>query len=450
MSHPLQEPEKKLNSISSAATTVAAFLFALVLALTATQPAHAQTFQLIHSFTGPDGYAPSTGLTIDSSGDLYGTTGMGGTGNCMPGWGCGTAFKLTRTGSGWSFATIHDFQPAPDGEFPESRMVFGPDGSLYGTTVSGGTGACLQYGCGIVFKLTPGDGSWTESILLEFNFLNGGYPSGRLAFDAPGNLYGTTSGGGTGFEECSGGCLGDGVVYKLNLSGGAPTETVLHDFYAGNAVDGIGPEGGVTFDNAGNLYGTTTSGSLGLGYGTVFRLSPSGSNWNETILYRFDGGNDGANPWGGLIFDPAGNLYGTTAFNSFERGAGTVFELAHSNGNWVHSVLYDFPNNCESPSCNNLTGPWYSSLTMDAAGNLYGTTLADGAYGKGSVFKLTHSENGWTYTSLHDFTGGSDGAYPWGDLTIDSHGTIYGTASSGGINDPHCSAGCGTVFEITP
>lgn len=408
MSRPQQDLETlqtKFNSISPAATTVAAFLFALTLILATPSTAHAQTFQVIHSFTGPDGYGPFAGLTMDSSGDLYGTTGTGGTGNCMPGYGCGTAFKLTRNGSGWSFATIYDFQPTPDGEFPESRMVLRPDGSLYGTTASGGTGGCLQYGCGIVFKLTPASGSWTESILLEFNFQNGAYPSGRLAFDAAGNLYGTTGGGGTGYEQCSGGCLGDGVVYKLSLGDNPPTETVLHNFYAGDSVDGIGPGGGVIFDHAGNLYGTTTSDSLPSAIGTVFRLSPSGPNWVETIFYFFPGGADGAMPLGGVILDEAGNLYGTTCCNALDSGPGSVFELAHSDGNWVHSVLFDFPNSCPKQSCG-IEGP-YSGLTMDDAGNLYGTTYADGAYGMGSVFKLTHSANGWTYTSLHDFTGGS-------------------------------------------
>lgn len=445
MTRPQQYGQTKISSASQAATTVAAFLLTLVLTIAGTQPAQAQTFQIVHYFTGADGHGPIAGLTIDTSGSLYGTTAGGG--NCQPA-GCGTAFKLTRNGSGWSFATIYQFQQSPDGNVPESPMVFGSDGSLYGTTAEGGYGACYPYGCGTVFKLTSANGGWTESVLYRFNFRDGGNPTGDLAFDAAGNLYGTTGGGGTGYEQCSGGCLGDGVVYRLDLSGGIPAETVLYDFYADRVNDGIWPVGGVRFDSNGNLYGTAAGGGQ-FGYGIVFRLTPTSSGWAEGILYNFRGGTDGALPFGGLVLDRAGNLYGSTTFDGLDSGPGSVFELARSNGNWVHTVLYDFPNFCRTDECHNVGGP-YSSPTLDAAGNLYGTTFADGAYGYGSVFKLTRSENGWSYTTLHDFTGQADGASPWGSVIVDSSGNVLGTAAGGGINNPACYGGCGVVWEITP
>jgi uncharacterized repeat protein (TIGR03803 family) len=201
--------------------------------------------------------------------------------------------------------------------------------------------------------------------------------------------------------------------------------------------DGNGPYAGVIFDQVGNLYGTTSAGGNGgcngLGCGTVFQLKPSGSGWTENVLYAFQNGSDGANPIGGLMFDPSGNLYGTTS--CLGNGKSTVFELTPSSGNWTFALLGG-------------SGGSTASLIMDPAGNLYGTARTGGAYGRGSVFKLAPSGGGWTYTSLHDFCADgppcSDGAQPWGNVILDANGNLYGTATAGRANY------YGVVFEITP
>jgi uncharacterized repeat protein (TIGR03803 family) len=257
-----------------------------------------------------------------------------------------------------------------------------------------------------------------------YRFANGGADganpgSGDLIFDQAGNIYGTTTFGGKGY----------GVVYELTPSG---TESVL---YAFSGSDGYYPDAGVIFDNAGNLYGTTEDGGLNM-LGTVFELTYSiGFGWAESFLYSFQNGNDGNQPSAGLIFDPSGNLYGTTS-NGGSGGGGTVFELTPSGGGWTYSLLYSFTGG-------NQCGP-EGTLVMDGAGNLYGTTQCDGAHNKGSVFKLTPSANGWTYTSLHDFTGGSDGGYPLCNVVFDANGSLYGTTYGGGTQ------GVGVVWEIMP
>lgn len=261
--------------------------------------------------------------------------------------------------------------------------------------------------------------------------------SGNVVFDQAGNLYGTTTSGGVQNCEFGSPC---GVVYELTPSNGGWTESGLYSFQGGS--DGDTPEAGVIFDQAGNLYDTTAYGGLacpGNGCGTVFRLAPSGPDWTEKVLYTFRDGGDGANPEGGLIFDQSGNLYGTAA-NGGASDGGTVFELTPSSGNWTLALLYSLVG-IGNP------GP-FGNLTMDAAGNLYGTTAGDGAYGYGSVFKLTPSNGGWTYTSLHDFCSSgipcSDGAYPYGNVILDENGNLFGTASCSGPQ------GYGVVFEITP
>jgi uncharacterized repeat protein (TIGR03803 family) len=240
---------------------------------------------------------------------------------------------------------------------------------------------------------------------------DGTAPLGKVLFDEAGNLYGTTLGGN-----------GPGTVYKLTPSQGWAESTL----YAFSSQSGYFPFDGVTFDNVGNLYGTTSDG--GLGYGIVFQLSPSGSEWIENDLHIFQGGSDGGIPWAGLTLDQSGNFYGTTS-------CGTVFELSLSNGSWTYTLVYNFGDQGCGP------GP-HGNLILDGAGNLYGTTNT-------SVFKLIRSDDGWTYTSLHDFTGGSDGSGAYGNLVFDANGNLYGTTLGGGTGSA-CSDGCGVVFEITP
>ncbi len=414
------------------AALLGAMLFALVLA--AGHSAKAQTFTVLHNFTGgQDGAAPLAGLTMDAAGNLYGTAEGGGLRLC-PG-GCGTAYRLKRAGANWIFEGLYQFTGGDDGAFPRARVVFGPGGSLYGTTWQGGSTTCYRdgTGCGAVFRLRPPPTfcravscPWTATVVYDFNGVTDAYSPGYgdLVFDQQGNIFGTT---------VQGDSSAVGVVYELTPQGSGWTESFLHEFFSGTG-DGYAPYSGVVFDNAGNLYGTTTSGGSG-GFGTVFQLTRSGSGWTETILHNFQIDTEGCCAYGGLIFDQAGNLYGATSGNGPD-GSGTVFELTPSHGDWTFTVLYNFTGI-------DICGPW-GALVMDAGGNLYGTRLCGGANGGGSVFKLTPSSPYWTYSSLHDFTGGSDGGNPYGNVIFDTAGNLYGTTSSGGSRDG------GVVWKITP
>jgi uncharacterized repeat protein (TIGR03803 family) len=409
-----------------AQAAILALVLAVVLVLTAaiTQPAQAQTYSVIHNFTGgQDGANPEAGLTLDKAGNLYGTAAGGGAGNG------GTVFSLAHKGSGWFMNPLYSFQGGSDGDFPMARVIFGPDGNLYGTTFLGGVEGCDNgQGCGTVFNLRPQPTAcktalcpWTETVLYRFTQGDdGGDPFGEVVFDKAGNIYGTAY---------NGGVVGNGVVYELVPSNGGWTETVLYSFAGGS--DGEGPQAPVIFDTEGNLYGTTIFGGSG-NNGTVFQLTPSASGWTEKVLYRFQNGSDGHKPLGRSVFDRLGNLYGTTE-NGGAGNGGTVVELTPLDGNWTYNLVYSFAGSGGS-----------DDLVMDAAGNLYGTTYSDGAYGWGSAFKLTPSNGGWTYTSLHDFTGGNDGGNPIGGLVFDANGNLYGTTYGGG------KYRAGLVFEITP
>jgi uncharacterized repeat protein (TIGR03803 family) len=309
--------------------------------------------------------------------------------------------------------------------------VFGPNGTLYGTTEFAGQD-CGE-GCGVVFNVRPPTAicktvicPWTETVIYSFrgdtDGANPGY--GDLTFDQAGNIYGTTYFGGTNSQ---------GVVYKLTPSNGKWTESAIHTF--SGASDGENPYSSVIFDTSGNLYGTTFAGGAH-GYGTVYQLTPNGSNWTENTLYAFQSATNGGKPFGGVVFDTAGNLYGATSSGGSGSG-GTAYELMPSNGSWTFDLLYSFTGSAYLPGS-------YGSLTKDSAGNFYGTTVKDGANGVGSVFKLTPSNGGWTLTDLYDFAGGSDGEIPYGSVLIDASGNLYGTASGGGAN------GYGVIWEITP
>jgi len=446
-----QLPSDALSNASRPKAFAVMFVIALALTISLTKSVEAQSYRVLYSFTGgADGSAPQAGLTWDSAGNLYGTARSGGqTGpNCGNDYGCGTVFKLTPAGSGWTFSMIYSFAGGLDGDTPVGRVVFGPDGNLYGTTEYGGfngpTEACdwgNLKGCGTVFRLShPADrispNSWNKVVLYRFAFgsstlkaQDGANSDGDLVFDPEGNVYGTTTAGG----NCGG--IGCGTVYELTPSLGGWRESVLHAF--GTGGNGIIPNGGVVLDNDGNLYGAAGAGGQ-YSEGTVFQLTPNGGGWNIRVLYAFQGQYDGESPQAGLIIDASGNLYGTTEWGRGGVGGGTVFELSPSGGGRTYHLLYTFTDR---------GGPT-ASLALDAAGNLYGTTRVGGIYGAGNVFKLTHSYGDWTYTSLYDFTGGSDGAVPFSNLIFDAHGDIYGTAASGGSG---CYGnGCGVVFEITP
>ncbi len=396
--------------------------------------AQAQTFQVIHSFTGGnDGAIPLAGLIIDSAGNLYGTASGGGkTNDGCDAYGCGVAFRLKPSGTGWILRPLYVFQgglqSGPDGSNPEARMAFASNGVLYGTTAYGGGNRCNNTTCGTAFTLSPPPTAcknalcqWTETVIYRFlgNPYAGVPNGGPLIFDQAGNLYGVAGWGPSGY----------GTIYELTPSGGTWSENDLAS--ADNSTSGV------VFDQAGNLYGSNE----GEGYGGIYQLVHSGSGWHWNQLYSIiNVPEDGYDTWGGVILDNAGNIYGST-LQEGPGGGGTVFEL--SAGTWNFNVLYGF---------NGGSGP-EESLTMDSAGNLYGTTWNGGANSWGSVFKLTPSANGWIYTDLYDFTGGSDGAHPVSNVVFDAHGNLYGTASYGGsgpCTSMYNGNGCGVVWEITP
>jgi len=436
------------NISRRAAVVVGSFVLSVVLM----SSAQAQTFTVIHSFTnGADGRDPFAGLSIDRAGNLYGTAARGGLSNCDGGNGCGVVFKLTNHNGNWTFSTLHEFN-GNDGLSPQARVIVGPDGNLYGTTVSGGNlDLCDEEfgGCGVVFKLSPPPSicrsitcPWTETVLYAFSGNDGALPYNEVIFDQAGNLYGTTELGGPGNPGCDPyGVLGCGNVFELSPAPASWTENVLYNFQS-NGIDGVEPMSNLIFDSAGNLYGATVAGGTTNG-GTIFELSPSSRGWNESVLFgQFNVNNGtGEEPWGGVIFDPQGNLYGTTSYGSYYGDtAGTIFKMTPGSGGWNYDVLYTIP------SIDPQIGGPVASLTRDAAGNLYGTTRTGGVTGSGQVFKI--SPDG-TFTSLHDFLGGADGCGPQSNVAIDSHGNLYGTATFCGARN-NCSIGCGTVWEITP
>ncbi len=398
---------------------------ALLGALGSGTAASAQTFRVLHTFSGRgDGGNPYAGLTIDRSGKLYGTTN---------GAGLNPAFRVGYNGAGWTLSPLKTVGGS------EAPLVFGPDGSLYGTTFHGGRGDCDEGTCGVVFKLQPTLSvcrsfvcPWTETVLYSFAGQgDGGNPGGEVVFDAAGNIYGTTAYGGTGACDFGQGC---GAVYKLTPSQSGWTESILYNFQGGS--DGQLPSAGLIFDTSGNLYGTTANGGDG-GRGTIFKLTPSDGGWTETILHRFQG-SDGAVPFCTLVADASGNLYGTTAGGGANNG-GAVFELANP-GNWTYSLLHSFADDIP-----------LGSVAFDSVWNIYGTTTQGGANQSGSVYKLTPSGGGWTAVTVHSFSfddGG--GAQPTSGVVFDSAGNFYGTTSDGGGFFETCDLGCGTVYEITP
>jgi len=386
-------------------------------------PSGSWTEEVLHSFASyPDGDGPYAGVIFNAAGNLFGTT------VDSLDYRCGTVFGLTPAGGGtWGESVLYNFS-CEDGTYPEGSLIIDAADDLYGTTYLGGAS-----GYGTVFELTPTPfGGWTGKVLHSFqnNGVDGYYPYSSLIFDAAGDLYGTAYAGGS---------YGVGMVFELTPeAGGSWTESVLHSFIF-NGTDGAYPTAGLVFDASGDLYGTTYYGGTN-GAGTVFELiSEGGGRWTKKILHNFNfNGTDGGYPQAGLIFDRSGNLYGTT-YAGGTHDFGTVFELMpESGGSWTESVLHSFNEN-------GTDGAYpVAALTLDASGDLYGTTYAGGASGYGTVFELTPEGGGrWTETVLHSFNNnGTDGADPYAGLIFDRSGNLYGTTVAGGTH------GYGTVFEL--
>jgi uncharacterized repeat protein (TIGR03803 family) len=411
-------------------------VMALLAALVSVSCAWAVQETVLYSFTGGnDGGNPYAGLILDSAGNLYGTTRDGGM------YGYGTVFELSPANGSWTETVLYSFTGGSDGSTPYAGLTFDAAGNLYGTTLLGGAN---NDGC--VFELTPNSGGWTETILHTFVGYptDGTAPYGGVIFDQAGNLYGTTVADGT---QCRGGC---GTVFELTPGSGGWTETILYNFCSKtNCPDGSEPRSGVSLDAEGNLYGTTAYGGALIKYGTVFKLTPnSGGSWTESVLHSFDR-KDGANPFGGVILDKAGSLYGTTTQGGGRGIDGTVFRLKRSASHWALTMLYRF-----AVASGQFAYP-YAGLVFDKAGNLYGTTFFEGASSPGSVFKLGHAKGSWKEKWVYGFTGRPDGAYPgYGSLIFDQAGNLYGTTIQGGTGDSRvCQTypdGCGTVFKIAP
>ncbi len=394
----------------------------------------AQTFHVL--YTLPEEWFASQ-LTMDQAGNLYGVTANSGYGEddemCEDG--CGAVFELYQNNSRWELITLYTFQGVADGFNPQGQLTFDPNGAvLYGTTLYGGF-----WGFGTVYSLTPlcktvcnGWLPWKHTVLYSFQNGNcntgcdGRYSSTPVTFDHAGNLYGITEYGGVGNSG-----MGQGTTFSLSprsLHNAKWQETQLHVFGKTHS-DGTQPQGGLLRDGAGNLYGTTLSGGDN-NFGTVYELIDNGNTFTEVVLHSFNY-SDGDYPVSGLIADPSGNLYGAAYGGS---SGGTVYELRPSGNDWTFSVLY----NSQPGQASSLR-----NLAMDAKGNLYGVGYMGGKFNVGTIYKLTPTESGWVYTSLHDFTGALDGEYPE-SLYLDSRGNLYGSA--------HCGSGCETslIWMIAP
>jgi uncharacterized repeat protein (TIGR03803 family) len=421
---------RKFSAAASAA------LLVVIAALTVVPVARAQ-YEVLYRFTtdfGNGGSFPQAGLTVDQAGNLYGTTFSGGANYS------GVVFKLMSDAGGRTESVLYNFCSLPncdDGASPYAGLVLDGAGNLYGTTLFGGT-SCAPYGCGTVYKLAPNtDGTWTETAIYSFTGGNdGSYPWAGVVLDQTGNLYGTTT---------TGGAYGAGTVFEIAPNpGGGWAESTLYSFCSlANCDDGSSSQANLVFDGAGNLYGTTVGGGI-YRAGAVFMLAPSGSGlWAESVIHSFEGDKGGANPEAALILDSAGNLYGTTS-DGGTFGTGVVFELApNEDGRWTESLLHQFTGGDDGAHP-------VAPLVFDSAGNLYGTTMLGGGFAKcqggcGVVFKLIHPITGgrWSERVLQAFRG-ENADWPADALVLDTEGNLYGTATS----SDNASTFAGVVFEI--
>jgi uncharacterized repeat protein (TIGR03803 family) len=421
-------------------------------------PGWAERESVLYSFTGSsDGAHPMTSLIADHAGNFYGTASYGGLfqGNECSQEGCGVVFRLSRNSGEWTETVIYTFTGGADGASPFAGLKLDAQGNLYGTTVGGGSfqgSDCEDFGCGVVFELSPnGGGGWTECVLHSFRGGTDGFaPFGPLTFDPQGNLYGTAP---------MGGSYGAGEIYKLSRANGGWKYLVVHAFTGGR--DGGFPSAGVALDGAGNIFASTDNDggqcAYGTGCGTVVELSPKSTGGYQTeVIYVFSGGDDGGTP-GTLTLDRWGNLYGaafhggslnTNCINeSFGEGCGLVFEISpRRGGGWKGRILYTFQGGLDGalPA---------SRVAIDVFGNLFGTTESGGDSACnycGVVYALAPTRRGeWKEITLHVFTGGSDGSDPGGNgITLDGLGSLFGAAQGGG-SECFLYDGCGVIYKLT-
>jgi uncharacterized repeat protein (TIGR03803 family) len=401
--------------------------------------------KVLYSFTGlADGGKPAAGLVRDAAGNMFGVAPDGGDQEpeqCQTtNYGCGVVFEVTPNANGkWTQTVIHTFTGGSDGLTPQGNLILDSADNLYGTTEYGGTGCDSYYGCGTVYELSPQEnGSWTETILYNFKAGTDGYnPSAGLIFDSAGNLYGTTANG----DNTACNTLGCGSVFEL-IPGtdGTWTEKILYVFTGG--TDGGESSSPLIFDTAGNLYGTAaiggddTSCNAPFGCGTIYKLSPGSGNWEETVLKTFEGNDEGAYPHSGLTLGAHGVLYGDIS-NSGSNGTGSIFKLTpETGGHFTFSTIYNFDLEFgAAPSASLL-------LSGDV---LYGTLYFGGSdnhicpLGCGGVFHVTTGGTDYTFFA---FGAPTNGANPTGTVILDSAGNLYGTTTIGGTDDE------GTAFEL--
>lgn len=368
--------------------------------------------RVAYAFGGDSGSSPVSGLLLDASGNIFGTTEGGGVNEN------GTVFEVVNTRGERSEIVLHSFQGgSSDGAFPNGSLIMDTAGNLFGTTLAGGAP-----NNGIVFELSPSQSGWTENILHAFGSTpdDGCRPTGDIVMDSAGNIYGATAG-------C--GALGGGTIFELIPSGDSWSEVVIWAF-RGN--DGYQPNGGLIFDKSeNNLYGTSVSGGF-FGLGNVFKLTKQGGVWTATSVFSFTGGDNGCWPYGSVVRDVLGNLYGTTSSCGADN-VGTVFQLTPSEGQWAMTILHTFTGGVDGAEPR-------GTLKIDGRKNLYGTTSLGGQNGMGTVFELQPG-NPWVETE-YSFKGGErDGANPYAGIAI-RRGIVYGTTATGGTYN------LGTIYAI--
>jgi len=402
-----------MQSHKNQRSAAARMMVLLVTTILCANPARAE--KVLYSFSGTmGGWNSQAPLVLDNAGNLYGTTTSGPNNAC-----CGAVFELTHTDTGWVETVIYSFQGGSDGKYPNG-LAIDKQGNLYGTAQGG------DFNCGVFFRATPrSGGGWGELTLYSFGQVSTDAcePLGSLTMDSSGNLYGLTQVGGS---------QNLGTVFELTPSGGAWIENVLWSF---NGPDGANPSAFV-FDSSGNIYGTTTSAGV-YNEGGVFKLIPTSGGWTETSIFSFTGGDNGCSP-NNVVFDSSGNLYGTTQACGADN-VGTFFRLTPTVGQWKMSVLHAFTGGFDGAIPN-------AGIMFDKAGNLWGTASLGGLYGDGTVFRLIPPFSGGRWTlGVYSFKGSSDGANPHAGVVFgkSTSGTLaYGTTLAGGLSN------IGVVYQI--
>jgi uncharacterized repeat protein (TIGR03803 family) len=381
----------------------------------------ASTTRVIYSLGGDqDGEYTDTDLVLDSAGNIYGTSVQGGD------FGSGTVFEVTPSGQ---HTVLYSFRGGQDGGEPYKGVTLDAQGNLYGTAVTGGRGNC-EGGCGVVYKLTRTSTGWRQSVVYYFSGGNDGSgPGSGVTIDASGNIYGMTPTGGTN---------GLGVVFEVAANpSGIVRYKVIHTFTGGD--DGATGSAGRLLIQNGRLYGVATAGGA-YGAGAAFELTPTPmGEWSLKSLYSFRGQPDAGFPYGGLISDARGNLYGTTYYDG-ANDLGAVYELIPTpSGQWLEKVLYSFRGGADGSAS-------IGNLVVDRFGNLYGTTSEGGAgCSCGVIFKLAPvGAAGWVESIAYRFQGAPDGAFAYNGMTADQTGSFYGATVHGGVTND------GLIYKFTP